>query len=72
MTVICERRVYVTPHFIRSMGGLKMGLTDDQKIDLAIAYVKKCDDWLLLMEVQDIIELRLKELLGDYDADMDR
>ena len=40
-----------------------MGLTPDQKIDLAIAYIMKCDDWLLLMEVQDIVELRLKELL---------
>lgn len=40
-----------------------MGLTPDQKIDLAIAYIKQCDDLLLLFEMEDILYMQISKLL---------
>ena len=53
---------------IRSMGGLKMGLTDDQKIDLAIAYIKKCNDVDLLIPLLNATHDRINEIIEGDNA----
>ena len=40
-----------------------MGLTPDQKIDLAIAYIKKCDDIDLLILALNAAYDRVNELI---------
>ena len=55
---------------IKSMGGLKMGLTDDQKIDLAIAYINKCNDVDLLIPLLNAAHDRINELIEGYNADI--
>lgn len=45
-----------------------MGLTPDQKLDLILAYINKCDDFLYLCEIEDAAYLRLTELLKDRSA----
>jgi hypothetical protein len=55
---------------IRSMGGLEMGLTDNQKIDLAIAYVKKCNDVDLLIPLLNAAHDRINELIEGYNEDV--
>jgi hypothetical protein len=47
-----------------------MGLTPDQKIDLAIAYIKKCDDLLLLFELEDILYIQIQKLMEAQNADV--
>jgi hypothetical protein len=42
---------------------LNMGLTPDQKIDLAIAYAKKCDDIDLLIPLLNAAHDRINELI---------
>lgn len=70
MTVICSKRVSVKSPSIRNMGGLKMGLTIDQKIDLAIAYVKKCDDVDLLIPLLNATHDRINEIIEGYNEDI--
>jgi hypothetical protein len=50
-------------------GGVTMGLTPDQKIDLAIAYIKKCDNTYLLLEVVNVLHNRINELVEEYNDD---
>ena len=42
-----------------------MGLTPDQKIDLAIAYINKCDDFKLLAAVSVALQKRIDKLLEE-------
>ena len=44
---------------------MKMGLTPDQKIDLAIAYINKCDDFKLLAAVSVALQKRIDKLLEE-------
>ena len=44
------------------IGGRAMGLTPDQKIDLAIAYIRKCEDVDLLIEALIQCRARINEL----------
>ena len=66
--IVTLKTLYVMVHSIRSMeyyGGLIMGLTPDQKIELALAYIKKCDDVYLIMNVANAAHERLNKLLED-------
>ena len=56
--------------FIRSMGGSEMGLTDDQKIDLAIAYVNKCNDVDLLIPLLNAAHDRINKIIEGYNEDI--
>ncbi len=47
-----------------------MGLTPDQKIDLAIAYIKKCDNTYLLLEVVNVTHNRINELVEAHNEDI--
>ena len=47
-----------------------MGLTDDQKIDLAIAYVNKCNDVDLLIPLLNAAHDRINELIEGYNEDV--
>jgi hypothetical protein len=70
MIVICVKQEYVLKPFIKRMGGLKMGLTQDQKIDLAIAYVNQCTDEELVEDVFWVAYERLLDLnLGPAGED---
>ena len=51
-------------------GGETMGLTMDQKIDLAIAYVKKCNDVDLLIPLLNATHDRINELVEEYNEDI--
>lgn len=42
-----------------------MGLTEDQKIDLAIAYINRCNDVNLLLSVLNYAHNRLNKLLEE-------
>jgi len=44
-----------------------MGLTPDQKIDLAIAYAKKCDDVDLLIPLLNAVHDRINKLVEAYN-----
>ena len=61
--VTCLNVEYVKSPSIKSMGGFQMGLTMDQKIDLAIAYVKKCNDVDLLIPLLNITHDRINEII---------
>jgi hypothetical protein len=52
------------------MGGSKMGLTVDQKIELAIAYVNKCNDVDLLIPLLNATHDRINEIIEGYNADV--
>lgn len=42
-----------------------MGLTEDQKIELAIAYITKCDDLKLLLYAVNAIHDRINKLVEE-------
>ena len=46
-----------------------MGLTPDQKIELAIAYIKKCDDVDLLIPLLNAAHDRINEIIEGYNED---
>ena len=46
-------------------GGLAVGLTEDQKIDLAIAYIKKCNDVDLLIPLLNAAHDRINEIIEE-------
>ena len=46
-------------------GGIEMGLTPDQKIDLALAYIAQCEDEELLLLVINEAHSRLNDLLEE-------
>ena len=48
-------------------GGEIMGLTMDQKIDLAIAYVNKCESVDLLIPLLNATHDRINELIEGYN-----
>ena len=52
------------------MGGSEMGLTDDQKIDLAIAYVNKCNDVDLLIPLLNAAHDRINKIIEGYNEDI--
>lgn len=68
--VICSNAESVKSHSIKSMGGFQMGLTMDQKIDLAIAYIKKCDDVDLLIPLLNAAHDRINEIIEGYNEDI--
>ena len=51
-------------------GGEIMGITIDQKIELAIAYVRKCNDVDLLIPLLNATHDRINEILEDYNEDI--
>lgn len=57
-------------NFIKNMGGLKMGLTDDQKVDLLIAYINKLDDVDLLIPILNAAHDKLNEIIEGYNEDV--
>ena len=68
MTATCVKPAYVQKSFIRNMAILKvrqMGLTEDQKIDLAIAYIKKCNDVDLLIPLLNAAHDRINEIIEE-------
>lgn len=40
-----------------------MGLTPDQKMELAISYIKDCQDILYIIEIEELCALKKNELL---------
>lgn len=44
-----------------------MGITSEQKIDLAIAYIKSCKDVDLLILALNAVYARINELLEEED-----
>jgi len=70
MTVICLKRVSVKSPSIRNMGGLKMGLSESQKMELAVAYIRKCDDEEYLEWVINEAFRKLNKLVEAYNEDV--
>jgi hypothetical protein len=52
------------------MGGIEMGITEDQKMMLAAAYVRNCTDTALLLYVINEAHDRLNDLLEAYNEDI--